>query len=152
MSSYYVYRGTSTGGESGTALGTASGSSTSYNDTTASAGTTYYYTVEAANIVGNSAASNEASALTVPAAPTGLAATSISATQINLSWTSPGGTVNEYFIYRSTTPGGEGTTPVCVQGGTTWSDSNRSPGTTYYYDVKAYNASGYSVASSRPAP
>ena len=55
-----------------------------------------------------SLASNESSALTCPAAPTGLAAAvSASSSQLNLSWTAPSGTVSGYNIYRGTTPGGE---------------------------------------------
>ena len=85
VTGYYVYRGTAGDGESATALNTTAITTTSYSDATATAGTTYYYKVEAANGTGNGANSNEASALTVPAAPTGLGATPISATQINLS-------------------------------------------------------------------
>ena len=63
VSGYNIYRGTTPGGENystplngGTLVATAS-----YNDTTAIANTTYYYTVVAVNASGSSAASNEAS-------------------------------------------------------------------------------------------
>ena len=58
--SYSVYRGTSSGGEGSTAIGTSTG--TSYSDTTVTNGTTYYYTVKAVSSGGTSAASNEAHA------------------------------------------------------------------------------------------
>ena len=57
--SYSVYRGTSSGGESSTAIGTTS--STTYTDSSVTNGTTYYYTVKAVNSAGTSAASNETS-------------------------------------------------------------------------------------------
>ena len=144
MTGYYVYRGTSTGGESGTALNTTALTTTSYSDTTAVAGTTYYYKVEAANGTGNGANSNEASALTVPAAPTGLGATPISATQINLAWTSPGGTVTGYYVYRGTSTGGESGTALNTTALTTtsYSDTTAVAGTTYYYKVEAANGTG----------
>jgi hypothetical protein len=59
--SYNVYRGTSSGGESSTAIATGI-TSTSYNDTSVTNGTTYYYKVAALNSSGTSAYSNEASA------------------------------------------------------------------------------------------
>lgn len=66
---YNVYRGTTAGGESTTALATAI-SATTYADSTATAGTTYYYEVKAVNAAGTSTASNEASAalIVTPAA------------------------------------------------------------------------------------
>jgi hypothetical protein len=58
--SYVIYRGTSTGSE--TVLATGTISTTSYSDTSATAGTTYYYKVAGANAVGNGPQSNESSA------------------------------------------------------------------------------------------
>ena len=60
-SSFNVYRGTSSGGESATAYATGI-TSTSYTDTSVTAGTTYFYTVKAINQLGTSSASAEASA------------------------------------------------------------------------------------------
>jgi hypothetical protein len=71
VTGYQVFRGTNPGGEGAVAI--ASPTSTSYTDTAATAGTTYYYTVKAVNSVGNSPASNEASAeiaTTSPPTPT----------------------------------------------------------------------------------
>lgn len=59
--SYNVYRGTSAGGESATAIATGV-SSTSYADAGLTSGTTYYYKVAAVNTTGTSGYSNEASA------------------------------------------------------------------------------------------
>ena len=154
VAGYNVYRGTTPGGEnySSPLNGGTPVSGTSYSDTTAAAGTAYYYTVGAVNATGSSAASSEANALTFPAAPTGLSAVPFSITQVNLSWTAPGGTVAGYNVYRAMTPGGEnyssplnGGTPVS---GTSYSDTTAAAGTTYYYTVEAVNATGSSAASS----
>ena len=67
VTGYYVYRGTTSGGESSTPLNSTPISSTSFTDESVTAGTTYYYlvTAVASDAVTQSAASNEASA-TVP--------------------------------------------------------------------------------------
>ena len=59
--SYSVYRGTVSGGESDTPIATDV-TTTSYTDSTTVNGTTYYYVVEAVNTEGTSSDSNEASA------------------------------------------------------------------------------------------
>ncbi|MGO8672337.1 MAG: choice-of-anchor tandem repeat GloVer-containing protein, partial [Capsulimonadaceae bacterium] len=64
--SFSVYRGTSSGGESTTPIESAL-TTTNYTDTGLSNGTTYYYTVTAMSAAGTVAQSNEASA--TPAVP-----------------------------------------------------------------------------------
>jgi len=59
---YNVFRGTSKGGEGTTPINPSAISGTSYTDTNVSSGTNYFYTVEAVNSGGSSAASNEAEA------------------------------------------------------------------------------------------
>ena len=149
--SYNVYRGTTTGGESTTAVATGI-ATPSYTDTGLTAGTTYYYKVAAVNSVGTSGYSNEANAtpLAVPPAPSGLAATAGNA-QIVLGWTASTGATS-YNIYRGTSSGGESTTAVATGLlGTTYTDPSLTNGTTYYYEVKAVNSvgtSGYSNEAS----
>src|SRR5262249_17891312 len=66
--------------------------------------TTFYYRVTAFNAGGESAAAS-ANATTqdvVPAAPSGLSATAISATQINLSWTENANNETGLKVYIST--------------------------------------------------
>lgn len=63
VTGYYVYRGTSSGGESGTPIALVSG--TSYTDTNVAVGATYYYYLTAYNGSAQSSASSEVSA-TVP--------------------------------------------------------------------------------------
>ena len=95
-----------------TLLTTTAANAWSYNDATAAAGTTYYYRVLATNAIGNSAYCTAASAKTYAAAtPSALAASVISSTHVNLSWTAPSGTISGYDVYRGTTgDGGESVT------------------------------------------
>ena len=66
--SYNIYRGTASGGESATPIATGL-TGASYMDTSVTNGTTYYYTVAAVNSYGTSGQSTEASA--TPAASSG---------------------------------------------------------------------------------
>jgi len=85
---------------------------------------------------------------TIPAAPTGLIATAVSGSEINLSWTAPSGTVTGYNVYRGTTSGGESTTPVAAGlAVASYADMNVAAGTTYYYTVAASNSAGTGPAS-----
>ena len=99
-------------------------------------------------------------ASTTPSAPQGLAAVAGDAS-VNLSWKAPttdgGSAVTGYDVYRGTTPGGEGTTPIATNvATTTFTDTGRVNGTTYYYTVAAVNAVGVSTpsneASATPQP
>jgi cellulose 1,4-beta-cellobiosidase len=123
---------------------------TSFTDTGLTNGLTYYYKVSAVNAGGQSAASSEVSAtpqVAPPAAPTNVMATASSG-QVALNWSaSPGAT--SYNIYRSTTPGAEGSTPYRTGiTATSFTDTGLSNGTTYYYKVSAVNAGGQSATSS----
>jgi len=83
---------------------------------------------------------------TVPAAPTGLAATAGNA-QASLSWAGSSGATS-YNLYRGTSPGGESATPVKTgMTGSPVTDTGLTNGTAYYYKVAAVNASGTSSMS-----
>jgi unsaturated chondroitin disaccharide hydrolase len=82
-------------------------------------------------------------AKTPPPAPTGLTATPLSATQINLTWDALSGAVR-YSVKRSTTPGGPYTmiAPPPVLTVHSYSDKSVSANTTYYYVVSALDVAG----------
>ncbi len=146
--SYDVYRGTLTGGESTTAI--ASGIATTYyTDKSLANGTTYYYRVDATNSGGISPLSSEVSATPEPgppAAPAGLTATAGNAS-VALAWTAPGGATS-YNVYRGSASGGEGTTAIASGVATaSYADTGLTNNTTYYYKVSAVDAGGTSPQS-----
>lgn len=80
-----------------------------------------------------------------PAAPTGLTATAVSSSQINLAWTAVTGATG-YTVYRSASSSG----PFSSIGTTTtnsFSNTGLSASTTYHYRVTASNAGGESAQS-----
>jgi fibronectin type 3 domain-containing protein len=150
--SYNVYRGTTSGGET---LQQSGVSGTSFTDTGLTDGTTYYYEVAAVNGVGESARSNEASATpataTPPSQPQSVAAHAVTNT-ISVTWAAPassgGSAVTGYNVYRSTTAGGEGTTAYATGiSGTSFTDTGVAAGATYYYVVTAVNGVGEGARS-----
>ncbi len=83
----------------------------------------------------------------VPATPTGVTATA-GTNQVSLSWSASSGATS-YNVYRSTSSGGEGTTPY-YSGltSTGYTDTTVTDGTKYYYKIAAVNSSGTSGQSS----
>ncbi len=77
-------------------------------------------------------------ACTPPAAPTGVTATAVSTSQINLSWTASAGATS-YNILRSTTSGGP-YTQVGTSATTSFSNTGLTCNTAYYYVVQAVGA------------
>lgn len=146
---YNVKRATVSGGPYNTIAGI---SVTTYTDTTVSNGTTYYYVVTANNTSGESAASNETSAtptapITIPAAPSSLAATAASRTLINLTWTDNANNESGYQIERSTN--GSTFAQIATTGPdvNTFSSTGLSANKKYFFRVRAFNAAGSSVYS-----
>ncbi len=148
-----MFRGTTAGNIGTTAIGNVAAGVLTYNDTTVSNDQAYFYVVKAVNAVGSSVASNTAQATpsavgTPPGTPTGLNAEG-NAGSISLNWTEPaGGNVDKYLLYRGTTAGGEDITPMAtVIGATSYTDTNVTPGTPYFYKVRANNSYGESSLS-----
>jgi titin len=159
ITSYKIFRATTSGGEGSTVFANVSGSVLSYNDTSVVPGLPYYYEVAAVNSVGTGPDSNEAvgtaPAPSAPTAPVNLTAFAGQG-EIILNWSAPtsvGTGITEYRIYRGTTAGGEGTTPIATVTGTTltYIDSNILSGGSYTYEVKAVNSAGVGPGSNEVA-
>jgi chitodextrinase len=147
VAGYRIYRG-------GTPIATTS--ATSFSDTGLSASTAYTYTVAAYDAAGNvSGLSSPATATTLapsadtqpPTVPTGLSATAVSSSQIDLSWTASTDNVGvaAYHVLRG------GTRVATVTSGTSYSDTGLSPSTAYTYTVIALDAAGNASAASASA-
>lgn len=132
---------------------------TTYSDSPLTDGTQYTYRVRAMNSLPNpptfatndaySFYSNEASAATLLNPPTGLAATTVSSSQIDLSWTDNSATEEGYRIERSSSD----FVQIAEVGPdvTSYSDTGLSPETKYTYRVGAYNAAAGSSQYSNEA-
>jgi predicted phage tail protein len=134
---------------------------TTFTDSGLAASTTYFYRVRAINASGNSGFSNTASTSTsgtsnngVPAAPSNLAASAISSSQIQLNWQDNSTNESRFEIFRSS----DGSSFIFrAQVGsnvTSFVDSGLTAGTTYFYRVRAVNSFGNSgwsnIASATP--
>src|SRR5262249_23189741 len=133
-----------TGGGTYSQLALAAAQANKYVDTGLTAGTTYYYRVRATNGAGDSLFTNEFNATrasAAPATPTGLGATAVSTTQINLSWTlNLTGVVG---IKLERMPAGGSFAQVAVLCPvTSYSDTGLTQNATYTYRIRPYNSAG----------
>jgi fibronectin type 3 domain-containing protein len=115
------------------------------------ANTTYRFRVRAADAAGNlSGYSNIVSATTqgadttAPSAPTGLAASGISATTVNLGWTASTDNVGVtgYRVERCQGSGCTTFVQIAAPTVTSHPDAGLTPGTLYRYRVRAIDAAG----------
>ena len=126
--------------------------STSTSVTGLTGGTTYYYRVQATNAGGTSGNSSTIVVLTIPAPPVASAATSVAQTSFVANWAASTGATN-YFLDVSTSntfasfvSGYQNLSVGTVSNYTV--NTNLSVATTYYYRVRAVDASGTSTNSS----
>ena len=139
--SYKVYRATSQNGTY-SLLGTVT--ATSYTNTGAKAGTTYWYKVKAVNSAGESAYSNIVSGrATVTTLTMGHSASS---GKPQLTWKAVSGAAS-YKVYRATAKNGAYTV-INTTKALTYTNTGAALGTTYYYKVEALNAAGKSMGFS----
>ena len=143
---YEIYRSTqqSTGYS---LLGTTT--STSYVNTSAAAGKTYYYKVCAVNSAGTSAYSNIVSGrakAAIPAAPRVTIGNSSASGKPQLTWAAVDGAA-KYEIYRSTQQS-TGFTLLGTTTSTSYVNTGAAVGKTYYYKVRALNVDGAAGAYS----
>jgi fibronectin type 3 domain-containing protein len=117
--------------------------STSYNDTGLTQNTQYSWRVRAINTFGTSPASNTFSVGTFgPAAPSALVATTIGATQVNLSWTDNATNELGFRVYRCTGAGCVNLTllaDIATPNTLGYNDVGVVYGQSYRYLVSAYN-------------
>jgi fibronectin type 3 domain-containing protein len=152
VTSYQIYRGTSSGGETilvnpTVAQVTYAGGEYLYADFSVTPGQTYYYEVAAVNAIGAGALSPEvyATPLTPPSAPQNFVAVGGDG-QVSLSWSAPASgaaTVVEYALYRGVSSGGEKWL-LDDTAGLSFTDSAVTNGQTYYYTVEAINTNSNS--------
>jgi fibronectin type 3 domain-containing protein len=95
-----------------------------------------------------SATANVTVNVPLPLAATGLNATAVSTSQINLNWAASSGAAS-YNVKRSTTSGGPYTTVASGVTATSFSNTGLSAQTTYHYVVSAVNGSGESANSAQ---
>jgi len=126
---------------------------TSFQHTGLTAGTTYNYRVSAADAVPNysawtatpvSVTTPAAADTTAPSTPTGLLASAVSSSQINLSWGASADNVGVtgYRVYRA------GTLLVTLGAVTTYQNTGLAASTSYSYTVQALDAAGNASAQS----
>ncbi|MBI5779683.1 MAG: DUF2341 domain-containing protein, partial [Planctomycetes bacterium] len=133
-----------------TQIVTVTANTTAYTDTTVSAATTYYYRVRSYNFLEDNPYSNIASTLTtLPDAPSALTATTVSALYMRLQWADNSNNETGFRIERQTIPTDSGFSLIATvsQSATAYTDTGLAMGTSYNYQVYAYNGispSGYS--------
>jgi len=139
---------------------------TTYSDTGLTSSTTYSYRVRATDAAGNlSGYSNAVNVTTLaaldttpPTAPSNLAATPVSTTQINLSWTASTDNVGVtgYLLERCIGSGCSAFSQIAAPSRTTYSDTSLTASSPYSYRVRATDAagnlSGYSSIASAVTP
>ena len=131
---------------------TLAANATAYSAIGLTASTTYYFRIRSFNSNGVSSNSNIASATTLsilPAAPSGLSASAVSFSQINLAWTDNANNESSFYLDRATDGGFSSNLATVVLGPNTSSSiaTGLSGNTTYYFRVRAYNSSGVSANS-----
>ncbi len=139
-SSYSLYR--STTDNSGSATLFASGlTGTSYDDSSVSDFTFYFYWLKAVGGAGTSAFSGMASGwkdAAAPGTPGSVNATNNQVQQVTVSWSAASGALG-YYVYRNTSNTTSGATLIGGTSGTSFVDSSGTTLATYYYFVKAWN-------------
>jgi chitodextrinase len=131
----------------GASVASLPGTATGYSDVTLQPGTGYTYRVIARDAAGNASAPSDPVTLTTeadtaaPTAPGTPTTTSVTATQVGLSWAASTDNVGvaRYDVIR------DGSVVASVAG-TSYTDTV-SPATTYTYAIRAYDAAGNSATS-----
>ena len=131
--------------------------STGFTDYSVVGSTAYIYEVRAANDWWASGFSNQVGVTTLfpPAAPTGLTATAVSSTQINLTWVDNSSNETAFEVYRQTGSEAYVLAAVLPPNTTAFADKSVVSGTSYSYRVRAANdywASAYTNIAGAHTP
>jgi len=141
---YEVYR-------DGTLLTTTAAGATSYHDESASASTSYVYSVRATT---GTAYSDLAYADSITTgsppdnAPVIGTVAVVSSSSLTVTWTDTATNATNFYIYRSTDDSTYEEIDNVEDGIQTYTDTGLASHTTYYYKVRAYNAAGWSAYTS----
>ena len=144
--SYDVLRNTVNNSFTASRIGTTTG--TSFNDTTAAAGVTYYYWVRGIWTAGVGPLSQVAQGWRLLAAPTGVSATNNDTARVTVSWSAvPGAT--SYKVFRSASHLIDRASEIGTTTATSFNDTTATPGIRYCYWVKAVRGANESDFSTR---
>lgn len=153
--SYTIDRAPDSAGAPGTfaTIATVGANVVSYRDQTGlTSGTRYWYRIRANTTTDASAYSAPVSATTLatpPNAPTGLAATAMSSTRIDLGWTDNSTNETAFVVERAPdqqgAPGTFSTLVTLAANTTTYSNTGLLATTRYWYRVRATNSAGASA-------
>ena len=157
-SGYKIERGTSSTGP-WTQVATPAANVTTYQNSSLTQSTTYYFRIRSTNGIGDSAYSAVASATTLaapPASPSIFYVSSNLSYQIVLAWTDVSFETN-YVLERAPTSTGAWTELATLPANTvSYTDATVAASTLYYYRLKAVNTAGssayYSISNTTPAP
>jgi hypothetical protein len=127
-----------------------------YTNSGLTTGTTYGYEVKARDARGNETDFSvigyaKVGTISPPTAPIGLTATTISASQIDLTWTDTSSSETGFKIQRKTGTGLFATIATVGANVTSYSSIGLTSGTTYNYQVIATNSGGDSSPSNQAA-
>ena len=153
VTSYAIYRSTSSPVPLTTPLNTVDASTTTWTDTTSTPGTTYSYAVQARGLHGQA----QTTVTATPASAPVLNLPASTHNSVTLTWTAPAsgaGSVTEYDIFRGTS-GADAIThdPVHTQlaNDTNWVDGTVTDDTTYFYVVRAVSNGGTADSGAQQA-
>jgi len=143
---FRIERKTGTGGFYAPITTIATANINSYFDTDLADGITYYYKICCYNATGDSAYSETVDASTIISPPSGLSATVVSYSQVNISWSDNSGSESGYKIERKAGAAGSFSEIATVgPDSLAFASVDLIDGTAYYYRVRAYNATGVSA-------
>ncbi len=132
-------------------IATTTAGTVSYSDTSISEATLYYYKVRASNVLGYSSYSNATSTTSSshPPAPSSLTAvaSATSTLKISLNWLDNSSNETNFEVLRSTDGTNFSHLATTSANVKTYSDTAITEATLYYYQVRGYNAIGYSSVS-----